>query len=355
MAKKDIGYVYIFTNKSFRDGWVKIGKTKNVKERLKQLDNTSCPLPFDVYATMKTSKYEDAEAFVHEFISHFNNELRVRPNREYFKVLPEEALKIFFQVKRLVEDAEIEIFDEKAKKQFKSQISKSSCPEEEEKPQSSIPTSVREEITSPRFKAKKILPSYLANLRSELTVNAMADIKLLTPISEIHDLNSLFRLRERIKEIEKVHNYHGTHSCAISMLIEYLENGYSYQDFEHDADLVKNQKGNNISVKPLEKAKDGIVFVSLRTLPRYYSSLKGSFIKEIMTSMKIKTKISDISDLSVLEQIQSEILKKEKALGIHHTYSCALSQYMQYLENGYSFADLEHDATMVKEQNKKAQ
>ena len=124
MANKDKGYVYIFTNESFRDGWVKIGKTKNVKERLKQLDNTSCPLPFDVYATMRTSKYEDAEALVHEYISHFNNELRVRPNREYFKVSPEEALKIFFQVKRVIEDAEIDIFDSNNKNNIKYKINK---------------------------------------------------------------------------------------------------------------------------------------------------------------------------------------------------------------------------------------
>jgi hypothetical protein len=214
---------------------------------------------------------------------------------------------------------------------------------------------VREEIVAPRFKAKKVLPSYLAHLRSELTANTMAEIKISNPISEIRDVNTLIRLRERIREIEKVHKYHGTHSCALSQLIEYLENGYTYQDLEYDANLVKNQKGEKTSGKTLEKTKDGIVLVSLKTLPRYYSSLKGSFIKEIMTSMKITTKISEIKDISVLEQIQSEVLKKEKALGFHYTYSCALSQYMQYIVNGYSFADMEHDANMVKEQNKKTQ
>ena len=32
--KNDIGYVYIFTNESFREGWVKIGKTHNDTEGL---------------------------------------------------------------------------------------------------------------------------------------------------------------------------------------------------------------------------------------------------------------------------------------------------------------------------------
>ena len=112
MATKE-GYVYIFTNESFRDGWVKIGKTQDIKRRLKDLDNTSCPLPFKVYATMKTSKYNEAEELVQEFIAHFNSDLRIRPNREYFKVSPEEALKIFYQVKKVIDDAEIEVFVKK--------------------------------------------------------------------------------------------------------------------------------------------------------------------------------------------------------------------------------------------------
>lgn len=114
MAHKE-GFVYIFINDSFRDGWVKIGKTQDIKRRLKDLDNTSCPLPFKVYATMKTSKYNEAEELVQEFIAHFNSDLRVRPNREYFKVSPEEALKIFYQVQKVIDDAEIEVFGDAPK------------------------------------------------------------------------------------------------------------------------------------------------------------------------------------------------------------------------------------------------
>lgn len=121
MAKKAPGYVYILTNPSFREDWVKIGKTQNLKERLKALDNTSCPLPFDVYATLRTARYDEAEEFVHEFISHFNQSLRIRPNREYFKVAPEEALSILYRVKLMMNepDAEIMVMDEKGKKLFK--------------------------------------------------------------------------------------------------------------------------------------------------------------------------------------------------------------------------------------------
>lgn len=117
MANKEPGYVYIFTNESFREGWVKIGKTQNISKRLNQLDNTSCPMPFDVYATLKTKRYDEAEEFVHDFISHFNSDLRVRPNREYFKVNPEEALDILYKVMKLMDEPEAEIIvnDEKGK------------------------------------------------------------------------------------------------------------------------------------------------------------------------------------------------------------------------------------------------
>ncbi len=57
MTEKQVGYVYILTNPSFREDWVKIGKTTNMEERLRTLYNTSLPLPFEVFATLKTAKY----------------------------------------------------------------------------------------------------------------------------------------------------------------------------------------------------------------------------------------------------------------------------------------------------------
>lgn len=57
--EKEAGYVYILTNPSFKEDWVKIGKSSRpVDIRSKELDNTAVPLPFEIYATLKTSKYE---------------------------------------------------------------------------------------------------------------------------------------------------------------------------------------------------------------------------------------------------------------------------------------------------------
>ena len=61
-SEQEKGFVYILTNKSFRDNWVKIGKSSRpVNVRSKELNNTAVPLPFDIYATMQTVKYAEIE------------------------------------------------------------------------------------------------------------------------------------------------------------------------------------------------------------------------------------------------------------------------------------------------------
>ena len=66
---REPGFVYILTNPSFREDWVKIGKSaRPVDVRSKELDNTAVPLPFEIYATIRTIKYNEVEKLVHELI-----------------------------------------------------------------------------------------------------------------------------------------------------------------------------------------------------------------------------------------------------------------------------------------------
>jgi len=123
MTDKEPGYVYILTNPSFREDWVKIGKScRPVNVRSKELDNTAVPLPFEIFATLKTTKYNEAEKLVHKYIERFTN-LRIRNNREFFNVKPEIALEIFKDVSLLLDDAEI---DEVYKKDIEDVTSKES-------------------------------------------------------------------------------------------------------------------------------------------------------------------------------------------------------------------------------------
>lgn len=104
------GYVYILTNPSFREDWVKIGKSRRLPEiRGRELYNTAVPLPFEIYATLKTEKYHQAEKLIHRSIDRISD-LRINKSREFFKITPEEAYEIFSDIKELLGDeAELEL------------------------------------------------------------------------------------------------------------------------------------------------------------------------------------------------------------------------------------------------------
>lgn len=105
---KEAGYVYILTNPSFREDWVKIGKSSRpVDIRSKELDNTAVPLPFEIYATLKTVKYEQVEKLIHKTIDRLTD-LRIRQNREFFNVSPAKALDILKDISTTLDDAEID-------------------------------------------------------------------------------------------------------------------------------------------------------------------------------------------------------------------------------------------------------
>lgn len=77
--KDDSGYVYIFATDSV-PGWVKIGKSRDWRIRLKN-GNTYVPDDFRVIATLKTSEMSNVEADMHELVG--NHE---RVKKEFFCV-----------------------------------------------------------------------------------------------------------------------------------------------------------------------------------------------------------------------------------------------------------------------------
>lgn len=106
------GYVYILTNPSFKEDWVKIGKSSRpVDIRSKELDNTAVPLPFEIFATMKTCKFNEVEKLVHKTIDRLTD-LRIRQNREFFNVAPQMALDIFRDIAMTIDDAEVILYHE---------------------------------------------------------------------------------------------------------------------------------------------------------------------------------------------------------------------------------------------------
>lgn len=112
MKNSEPGFVYILTNPSFREDWVKIGKSaRPVDVRSKELDNTAVPLPFEIFATLKTVKYNEVEKLVHKTIDRLTD-LRIRQNREFFNVPPQVALDIFRDIAITIDDAVVTLYQD---------------------------------------------------------------------------------------------------------------------------------------------------------------------------------------------------------------------------------------------------
>ena len=81
--------VYILTNQSMPDT-IKIGITDNLERRMRELDNTSTPLPFECYYAVEVKDAKVIEKKIHEGL----DDKRVRQNREFFNTTPEQAKAI---------------------------------------------------------------------------------------------------------------------------------------------------------------------------------------------------------------------------------------------------------------------
>ena len=102
------GYVYVLTNPCFKENWVKIGQTDNLDRRIWELSQaTGIPLPFEMYAVLKTTKYKQAETMIHRLIGKLAPDKRINPKREFFNIEPEDAVSIMKDIASLLDDAEI--------------------------------------------------------------------------------------------------------------------------------------------------------------------------------------------------------------------------------------------------------
>lgn len=95
------GVIYILTNPSFPE-YVKIGYANDVKERVKQLNNSEAvPFSFHIYATFDvTERLTDKK--LHNLIDTLNPELRSKEKigdkirvREFYHIKPEEIYSAF--------------------------------------------------------------------------------------------------------------------------------------------------------------------------------------------------------------------------------------------------------------------
>lgn len=79
--------IYILINEAM-PGYVKIGRTNDLERRIREMDNTSVPLPFECFyaCTVKDSQFVERQ--LHDaFMDH-----RIRSSREFFEISPERAV-----------------------------------------------------------------------------------------------------------------------------------------------------------------------------------------------------------------------------------------------------------------------
>lgn len=110
-SNEEEGLVYILTNPGYKDNVIKVGKSSRpAKVRARELDGTSVPDEFEVFATINTKNYDQLEKIFHNILDLFD--LRRRPGREFFNISPDTMLELFKVQAVLIEDAVIYKFDE---------------------------------------------------------------------------------------------------------------------------------------------------------------------------------------------------------------------------------------------------
>lgn len=79
------GVVYILTNEAM-PGYVKVGKTTtSPAQRMRELDTSGVPLPFECFYAAEVSDWHQAERLLHDAFA----DVRVRSRREFFEISPE--------------------------------------------------------------------------------------------------------------------------------------------------------------------------------------------------------------------------------------------------------------------------
>ncbi len=79
--------VYVLINEAM-PGYVKVGRTSDLEQRIRSLDNTSTPLPFECFYACSVNDSNYVERQLHDaFLDH-----RVRSNREFFMISPDRVV-----------------------------------------------------------------------------------------------------------------------------------------------------------------------------------------------------------------------------------------------------------------------
>lgn len=102
------GIVYVLVNEAM-PGIVKIGMTTDIDRRLRELDTTALPLPFDVFHASRVADMRRAESLIHQAFA----DRRIRAKREFFRIEPEQATAalLLAEIEDVTDRAQQEVLD----------------------------------------------------------------------------------------------------------------------------------------------------------------------------------------------------------------------------------------------------
>lgn len=102
MPNTNYGYVYLLTN-SAMPGMVKIGMTQRdqLEIRIRELYTTGVPLPFECLKACKVPA--DKCSMIESSLHIAFNPYRVNPNREFFRIMPEQVIAILNALEGIAE------------------------------------------------------------------------------------------------------------------------------------------------------------------------------------------------------------------------------------------------------------
>ena len=88
-----MGVIYVLINEAMPN-LVKIGKLnkegRTVEDRMRELDTTSVPLPFECFSAWEVENVDKAERAIHQAFA----DVRIRARREFFRISPDKPTAI---------------------------------------------------------------------------------------------------------------------------------------------------------------------------------------------------------------------------------------------------------------------
>lgn len=92
------GIIYVLSNPSFKENYLKIGITTEIERRVKELYSSGVPTPFECEFAYEIDDYEAVERAMHKLL----DDHRVNPTREFFEIDVENIKSIFSHFKGAV-------------------------------------------------------------------------------------------------------------------------------------------------------------------------------------------------------------------------------------------------------------